>query len=255
MDPSMRVYLAGSVGVEYDGRFVSQKALPGTQGRLVLAMLTLERERAVPIDELASELWGEESPRAWEVAVRAIVSKLRSALAPVKLDGGGAFVSALSCYQLHLPPTVWVDVEAAADAAHRAERDLRDGRTTSANGWTLVSASIARRAFLPGTDGPWTGRKRQELQRIRVRALECRAEVMIDAGDHQLAVRDLEEIIALEPFRESSFRLLMLAHIAAGNRAEALRVYERCRLRLAEDLGTTPTSDIQSLYLDVLRAD
>jgi DNA-binding SARP family transcriptional activator len=251
----MRVYLTGSVGVEYDGRFVSQQALPGAQGRLVFAMLALERERAMPVDELADELWGETPPRAWDVAIRAIVSKLRSALAPVELDGTGALVSALGCYQLRLPPTAWVDVEAAADAAHRAERDLRDGRAASANGWTLVAASIARRAFLPGMDGPWTERRRKELQRIRVRTLECRAEIEINAGDHELAVRDLEEVIALEPFRESSFRLLMLAHLAEGNRAEALRVYEKCRLRLVDELGTTPSPDIESLHLDVLRAD
>ena len=29
----------------------------------------------------------------------------------------------------------------------------------------------------------------------------------------------------------------MEAHVAAGNRAEALRVYERCRRLLAEELG------------------
>jgi hypothetical protein len=46
---------------------------------------------------------------------------------------------------------------------------------------------------------------------------------------------------------------LMLAHAAAGNRASALLVYERCRARLADDLGTSPGAAIQALHLDLLR--
>jgi Bacterial transcriptional activator domain len=33
----------------------------------------------------------------------------------------------------------------------------------------------------------------------------------------------------------------------------ALLVYERCRARLADDLGTSPGAAIQALHLDLLR--
>jgi DNA-binding SARP family transcriptional activator len=46
----------------------------------------------------------------------------------------------------------------------------------------------------------------------------------------------------------------MLAHAAAGNRASALLAYERCRARLAAELGTSPGAAIQALHLDLLRA-
>src|SRR5438477_11826408 len=42
------------------------------------------------------------------------------------------------------------------------------------------------------------------------------------------------DLIALSPFREAGYRRLMDAHVVAGNRAEALRVYEQCRQLLAE---------------------
>jgi DNA-binding SARP family transcriptional activator len=45
----------------------------------------------------------------------------------------------------------------------------------------------------------------------------------------------------------------MLAHAAAGNRASALLAYERCRGRLAADLGIAPSSALQALHLDLLR--
>src|SRR5207244_10492370 len=60
-----------------------------------------------------------------------------------------------------------------------------------------------------------------------------------------------EETIGLEPFRETGYRLLMEAHAAAGNRAEALRVYDRCRRLLADELGTYPSPETESIYRDL----
>jgi hypothetical protein len=46
----------------------------------------------------------------------------------------------------------------------------------------------------------------------------------------------------------------MEAHAAAGNRAEALQVYERCRLLLAEELGAYPSPETESIYRQLLAA-
>ena len=251
---TLRVYLAGKVCVERDDRLVPERRLPGGQGRLVFAYLAAEHERAVHRDELADELWHGEPPRAWEAALRVVVSKLRAVLEDVGLDGSAAVSSALGCYQIRFPAGTWIDLEAAADAAHLAERALRAGRPDEANGWTLVASSIARRPFLAGAEGAWVTRKREELRRVRVRALECRAEVLLGEGDHALAVQDMEEVLSLDPFRESGYRLLMRAHCQAGNLAEALRAFERCRVLLADQLGTSPSTVTQDLYLEILRS-
>src|SRR3954447_9680237 len=44
----------------------------------------------------------------------------------------------------------------------------------------------------------------------------------------------------------------MEAQIAAGDRAGALRVYERCRRLLADELGAYPSPETESLYRDLL---
>ncbi len=46
----------------------------------------------------------------------------------------------------------------------------------------------------------------------------------------------------------------MRAHEAAGNRAEALLVYERCRRLLAEELGADPAPETVKVFEEVLRA-
>ncbi len=248
----IRFHLAGSVCVDAGFALLSERELPGGQGRLLLAMLTLER-RPIARDELLSELWGDSPPRAWETSLRALVSKVRAALAGVGLGDPRTLVSALGCYQLYLPSEVWVDVEAASDAVHRAEGDLRDGRIEEAHGWALAAAAIARRPFLIGADGPWASRRRRELHDVRVRALECRASVATSRDDLGLAVRDLEEVVALDPFREAAYQGLMRAHAKAGNPAQALQVYERCRRLLADELGVGPSVDTEAMYLELLR--
>jgi streptogramin lyase len=46
----------------------------------------------------------------------------------------------------------------------------------------------------------------------------------------------------------------MEAHVAAGNGGEALRVYERCRRFLADELGAYPSPETEALYRDLLEA-
>jgi DNA-binding SARP family transcriptional activator len=55
------------------------------------------------------------------------------------------------------------------------------------------------------------------------------------------------QAVALEPFRESGYRALMRLHHLAGDRAQALRVYERCRHLLAEELGAAPAPETEAV--------
>ncbi|HEX6231314.1 MAG TPA: bacterial transcriptional activator domain-containing protein [Actinomycetota bacterium] len=250
----LRIHLAGSMCLLRGEVLVPESRLPGRQGRLAFAMLAAERERPLSTEELADELWNGDPPRAWEVALRAIASKLRGVLGEVGLEGRGALAHAFGSYQLQLPPDTWVDLEAAADAVHRAESALRAGGRSDAMGWSLVANAIARRGFLSGEAGPWASRRRRELQDVRVRALECRARVQLDEGSPAAAIPDLELVLDLEPFRETAHRLLMRAHVEAGNPAEALRAFERCRTRLADELGVDPSPETLALHLDILRS-
>ena len=55
------------------------------------------------------------------------------------------------------------------------------------------------------------------------------------------------ESVALEPFREEGYRRQRRVHTALGNRAEALRIYERCRAVLVKALGTDPSPETQAV--------
>src|SRR5829696_1052074 len=109
-------------------------------------------------------------------------------------------------------------------------------------------------AFLMGEEGPWVTSKRSELRDVLVRAHECLSEPGIWGTEPAYAVKHANEAVTIEPFRETSYQLLMRAHAAVGNRAEALRVYERCRSLLSEELGVPPSPQTEAVYLEILRS-
>ena len=86
-----------------------------------------------------------------------------------------------------------------------------------------------------------------------MRALDCLSEIYIWNGELALAARLAEQAVALQPFRETSYQQLMRAHAAAGNRAQSLRVYERCRSLLVEELGVPPSPQTEAVYLEIVR--
>src|SRR5438128_2687345 len=59
-------------------------------------------------------------------------------------------------------------------------------------------------------------------------------------------------LIALEPYRESGYRVLMRALEARGNVAAALAVYDELRCRLREELGAAPGAVTQALHKQLL---
>jgi DNA-binding SARP family transcriptional activator len=253
-DIDVRVYLAGRIVLETATRFVDEREFVGRQGRSAFAYLVLARGRPVARSELAEALWSDAPPAAYETALSAIVSKLRAVLTSAGFSPS-VLGSLSGCYELRLPSSEWIDVEAAVDAIHEAESALRAGNPAAAYGPSAVAHHISRRPFLAGDDSRWANGRRDKLRAIHLRALECRARVYLWNHEYSLAVEAARETLELEPFRETAHQLLMRAHGASGNVAEALHAYERCRRLIAEELGADPSPETKALHLGLLRGE
>ncbi len=247
----VRVYLAGHLSVEIDGRLTTADRFPGQQGRVAFAYLVLERGRPITRAELADAIWPDALPAAWESALSAIMSKLRALVAPAR--GPLRLESARGSYELRLPAGAWIDIDVAGDAVHEAEAALKADDARRAYGPSAVAHHIARRPFLPGEQGAWIESRRARLRDVLLRALEVRAEVYLWNREHALALQAAKDLLALEPFRESGHRLVMRSHTALGNAAEALLAYEECRKLIARELGVDPSPQTRAEHDRVLR--
>lgn len=245
MADGTRIQLCGRLVARVAGRRV-EDSLPGRQGRLAFAFLTLNRHRVVTRDVLMEALWPEDMPALVDTALSALLSKLRRAIAPTSLEGRSELRLVL--------PGAWVDVEAALEAIHRAE--AATARRAWAEAWApaRVALHISRRGFFRRESAPWIEQQRQLLEDVERRALECIAESSLELGptEHDSALRSGRDLVRLAPFRESGHRLLMRALAAEGNVAEALGVYEALRVILRQELGAAPSADTRALHRELL---
>jgi DNA-binding SARP family transcriptional activator len=253
--PRLRLYLAGSLCVEWGRRVLTERDLPSRQARILLAFLVCERARPVPRDALAELLWPEDTPPSWESSLKALVSRLRPFTAGLAPRGSPVPVirGQYGCYQLELPKDAWVDVEAARAALDEAEGALRRGRPQEAWGPFNVAVAVARRGFLPGEGGTWVEERRRDLERLLVRALDGYGEAALAIGQPAIAVEAAHEAIRLDPLREPSWRTLMRSHKALGNRPEALAAFHRLKAELREELGVSPAVETETLFTAILR--
>jgi DNA-binding SARP family transcriptional activator len=251
----VRISLTGRLTVETDRRTQDATRLRGRQGRVLLAYLAAEHGRPVPSEQLAEALWGLTLPPTWRPALRGVVSDVRDFLEALDLPADGMLTSSSGSYLLTLPDDASVDVELAAREAERAEQALAAGDLEQALAAATAAREIADRPLLPDLEGLWLDRHRAALQGVLTRSLEVLIDAHLASGRGDLAVRPATKLVGLEPFRESAHLRLLSANAAAGDRAEALRAYERCRRLLAEELGVDPSPQLEAAYLDLLRAE
>ncbi|HEV7870805.1 MAG TPA: BTAD domain-containing putative transcriptional regulator [Modestobacter sp.] len=108
--------------------------------------------------------------------------------------------------------------------------------------------------LLPGWYDDWVLLERERLRQLRMHALEMLAERLVRAGRYGEAIQVAFTAVRDEPLRESAHRVLIRAHLAEGNVAEALREYDTFREMLAEELGVRPTAQMRDLVLTADRA-
>jgi DNA-binding SARP family transcriptional activator len=127
----------------------------------------------------------------------------------------------------------------------RAASNLLDGSSAAPDRMTLHK--LNGDDLLVGWYDDWVLRERERLRQIRLRALEALSLSLLASGDTATAVEAALATVAIEPLRESAHGTLIRAHLAEGNRAEALQHLTRLRLLLHVELGVEPSRQVVEL--------
>ncbi|CAL9659788.1 BTAD domain-containing putative transcriptional regulator [Streptomyces sp. enrichment culture] len=242
----------GVLGAVTAGRGPHVLALKGPRHRAVLARLVLARRRVVPVARLVEDLWEEPPPRAVG-AVRTFVGDLRRALEPERPPRAPArlLVTEGPGYALRAAPDTvdaWRFEAAVAEADRLPAAQAPDRLRTALGEWR----GPAYAEF--GTEG-WARAERSRLTELRLRAVERRAELLVELGRAAEAVPDLDAHLTEHPWREESWRLLALALYRTGRQADALAVLRRARALLAGRLGIDPGPRLRRLEAGILAQD
>jgi len=248
-----RLFVTGGVRIEGPDGVAVDGDLPGNQGRVALVALAVER-RALSRDELADIIWDDDPPAQWVGALNALISKLRGLLTSIGLDGKSSLVSEGGAHRL-VVPDVWIDLEEGYRTLDRAEGAYRHDDLAAATGPATVASGILRRPILPGVDSRWVDDANRRREDASYRAFITLARVWLARGDAQLAATVAESAIAVDPYRELAYRLLVEAELQRGDHAAAQRHLERCRRILHDELGVGLSADTLALGERFERSD
>lgn len=196
-----------------------------------LALQDMPRSRAY----VAGILWP-------DVAASRANANLRSSLWRVTRMGHP--VIDVSTRELTLSRHITVDLHEAIARAHR----LLDSARPCDDILTMQTLANLSADLLPEwPENDWMLIEQEQYHQLRLYALEAMTERLTSARRYGEAVAAGLAAVRTEPLRESAHRVLVKAHLAAGNRGAALRQFEQCRRILREELGLEPSPSLRSL--------
>lgn len=247
--PHIRIELLGNFRATADG-----EAVPALhKGRLqsLLAYLALHRDAAVPREQLAFTLWPDSNESQARTNLRQLLHNLRHAL-PAGCDLLDADTQTARWRQSDACSVDVFEFEAALAraAAARERRDAACERKALEQ-----AAAIYQDDLLRGVYEDWLKPKRDELRDRLSEALERLARLLAEGSERAAGLRHAERLIALDPLRESHYRLLMELHEGNGDRASALRAYHQCMRVLKRELAVAPGEATRQLFERLLKSE
>jgi len=147
-----------------------------------------------------------------------------------------------TAHEMALAGNITVDIHDAVARAHRLlEKSCLCDDILNRQTRDDLSADL-----LPEwSDNEWVLIEQEQYHQLRLYALEAMAKRLTTTGRHGEAVAAGLAAVRAEPLRESAHRVLIDAHLAAGNRAAAKHQYEQCRHTLLEELGLEPSDALR----------
>jgi DNA-binding SARP family transcriptional activator len=217
------LHLLGGFRIVIDRRTVD---VPTTAAKLI-ALLAING-RPMSRTQIAGTLWPTLTERRATANLRSIVWRLSTATH----DNIVATASTIA-----LADSVDVDLDHARNLVRHVLEDKPRGGGDVAG---PAAVDLLCRPLLPGWDDDWLEFERERLRQLHIHALERLARSLLEAGDPLSAVDVGVAVIGTEPLRESAHILVIQAHLAAGNRLDARRCYERYRDLVRHELDVEP---------------
>jgi len=226
------------------GRFEAQLPsgeillLPTRKAEVLLTYLSMTPGKSHSRDRLIDLLWSDRSENQARNSLRQTLSALKKALEvidpmPIQVD------------------RTTVSVVAESIEVDTFELEHSDATTDVRN---LYRGELLEGAVIRDPSGEeWLTSERDRFRRMAVEALENLLTRQCEAWETNAAVETGEQLVDLDPLRESAWRLLMQVYATQGERGQALKTYARCTGIFEQELGIEPeqeTTDLQTAIRD-----
>ena len=219
---------------------------------LFLAYLLCNRKRKIPREELSRLLGDTEKNSGTGSALRMTRMRARRLLEPILPAVGQELMLGKDGSVTWNPevPTE-LDTELFEELCRRGEEETDpDARVEIYR----KAFALYRGDFLEKLSGEaWVRPLNVYYHRLYLDALQEALPLFHEAGYTEESVRFFETAVKFAPYEEELYVLQMRGLIAAEDYAAAENIYQSLYQLLANDLGVTPSEELQQLHLEALR--
>jgi DNA-binding SARP family transcriptional activator/tetratricopeptide (TPR) repeat protein len=225
----------------------------------VLAALLLRQGAVVSHDQLLDSVWGSEPPPGGRKVLPSHVNSLRRVLDPEGTPPAESVIRSGKGWYRFVAEGVRLDTAELTERGDEALRTLASGDLATAAAQLSAAIGLFRGEPLANLPGQFAqGLRTRLLERRRVlrkERLTCllllrRFGDALDDFDDPSAPDDHDE-----DNDESLVALRMRALYGCGRQGDALNAYEDMRLRLRDELGTSPHAELRRVHEAVLHQD
>ncbi|MFI2260100.1 BTAD domain-containing putative transcriptional regulator [Streptomyces tubercidicus] len=231
----------------------TELSLGPAKRRSVLALLLLQPNTTVPLEQLIDSLWEDEPPEHARTVVQGHVSRLRATLAEGGAEAYGIELTTHgSAYLLRLPEEL-IDAHRFGELVALARPEA-----APADAVPLLREALGlwRGPALTGTvTSPPFAAAAHALEERRLTAVEALGRAHGTLGEHEQAAAILYSAAVNHPLREGLIAGLMRALFRTGRQSDALEWFHRTRRLLNEELGVDPGERLRGAYEEILRAE
>ncbi len=249
------VHTLGGFRAWRDGHEIDAAAWGRDKAVQLFQFLVTQRRRRLDKLQIIDQLWPEADPetgdRDFKVALNAVLRALEPQRPP---RAEPRFVRRFGqTYGLDMAE-LWIDaaeLEARVEAANRALPDDAD----TAIAQLRAAAALYAGDFLPERRyEDWASFETERLQTLALGAMTRLADLLIDRNPLE-SLHLTQRVLAIDPVWEDAWRIHMRAHLAQGNRALALRAWQRCVDVMEREIGLAPLPATRAIHDAILAAD
>ncbi len=233
----------------------NEQVLDGFDARKVQELfcyLLLHRDHSLPRETLASLLWPDTTTTLSKKNLRQALWQLQSALGSQNEPANGRLLFVEPDWnQLHSGADIWLDV-AAFEQAYNTIQKIPDQKLDGSTVQLLQdTVQLYQGPLLEGWYQDWCILERERLQSIYLAMLDKLMSYCEVHHDYETSLQYGMRIMCYDRARERTHRRMMRLYYLIGDRAEALRQYERCASALEEELGVGPSKGTIAIYRQI----
>ncbi len=246
---SLHISLLGKFAVTDQGEPIA--TLNSTRLQSLLTYLLLHRQAPQLRQHLAFQLWPDSTEHQARNNLRKALHQLRRALPMPHPNDNPAKDPWLrvDSQSIQWRPTRPYTLDVAEFQARLQRVTEIDREDHPLLRQTLEAAvELYDGDLLPSCYDEWIVPVRERMRQQLLDALEQLIWLAEAERAYATAIRHANQLLQHDPLHEATYRQLMRLYMLDGNRAGALRTYQRCVTWLQRELGVEPGGEIQQAY-------